>query len=178
MREALPALNERWESRLGQRTDISIGVNSGRAQVGNIGSRRKFKYGAFGTTVNLASRVQGATKHLGASMLASRATVGGAGAEFAFRRLATVRTVNIAEPVELFELVADRSVSWNDLRLRYEDALQHFENGRFIEAMGQLGKLVADFPHDEPTRRLLQRTVGYLGQSPASFNPVWDLDGK
>ena len=58
MRACLPELNDRWQSRLGERTDISIGINSGRAQVGNIGSRRKFKYGAFGTTVNQASRVQ------------------------------------------------------------------------------------------------------------------------
>lgn len=178
MRETLPALNERWQARLGQVTDISIGINSGRAQVGNIGSRRKFKYGAFGTTVNLASRVQSATKFLGTSILASRATVEQAGMEYAFRRLATVRTVNIAEPVELYELESRPTATWQLLRTRYEEALRLFEAGNCVEAMAGLGGLLADFPADEPTRRLLQRNVACLGKPPESFSPVWELDAK
>lgn len=178
MRRRLPALSDVWKERLGQPTEISIGINSGLAQVGNIGSRRKFKYGAFGTTVNLASRIQGATKHLGASILASQSTVQAAKGDFAFRRLAAVRTVNIADPVELYEMVPDRTPAWDDLRTRYEAAYALFEKGRFIEAMGQLGKLFADFPNDDPTRKLLQRNVAMLGTPPEAFDPVWNLDAK
>lgn len=178
MRRRLPALSDVWKERLGQPTEISIGINSGLAQVGNIGSRRKFKYGAFGTTVNLASRIQGATKHLGASILASQSTVQAAKGDFAFRRLAAVRTVNIADPVELYEMVPDRTPAWDDLRTRYEAAYALFERGRFIEAMGQLGKLFADFPNDDPTRKLLQRNVAMLGTPPEAFDPVWNLDAK
>ena len=54
MRRSLPEVNARWQERLGESTEITIGINTGLAQVGNIGSRRKFKYGAFGTTVNQA----------------------------------------------------------------------------------------------------------------------------
>ena len=74
MRAELADFNKRWEPRLGEATGISIGINSGPAQVGNIGSLRKFKYGALGHTVNLASRVQGANKHLRTSLLITRAT--------------------------------------------------------------------------------------------------------
>jgi adenylate cyclase len=178
MRRRLPALSDAWQERLGQPTEISIGINSGLAQVGNIGSRRKFKYGAFGTTVNLASRIQGATKHLGASILASHSTVQAAKGDFAFRRLATVRTVNIIEPVELYEMVPERTPAWDDLRKRYELAYSLFERGRFVEAMGHLGKLFADFPNDDPTRKLLQRNVAMLGTPQGSFDPVWNLDAK
>lgn len=178
MRRRLPALSEQWQERLGQPTEISIGINSGLAQVGNIGSRRKFKYGAFGTTVNLASRIQGATKHIGASILVANSTVQAAKGDFAFRRLAAVRTVNIADPVELYEMVPDRTPAWDDLRTRYDSAYVLFESGRFIEAMGQLGKLFADFPNDEPTRKLLQRNVAMLGAPAGSFDPVWNLDAK
>jgi len=38
---------------------VSIGVNTGPARVGNVGSAVKFKYGALGDTVNMGSRVQG-----------------------------------------------------------------------------------------------------------------------
>ena len=67
MRGGLPELNRRWEGRLGKAIGLGIGINSGAALVGNTGSRQKFKYGPLGHTVNLASRVEGATKHLGVS---------------------------------------------------------------------------------------------------------------
>ena len=49
-------------------------MNTGPAQVGNTGTARKFKYGPLGHTVNLASRVQGATKHFKSRMLITEGT--------------------------------------------------------------------------------------------------------
>ena len=43
---------------------FGLGLNTGVARVGNTGTQRKFKYGPLGNSVNLASRVQGATKYL------------------------------------------------------------------------------------------------------------------
>ena len=51
---SLPEVNKSWEPRLGEPVRLGIGINTGQAQVGNVGSRLKFKYGALGTTVNLA----------------------------------------------------------------------------------------------------------------------------
>ncbi len=48
---------------------LGIGINTGVARVGNTGSQHKFKYGPLGNTVNLASRVQGATKYLKCRLL-------------------------------------------------------------------------------------------------------------
>lgn len=178
MRAQLPIVNQRWQSRLGEPTEVSIGINSGLAQVGNIGSTRKFKYGALGTTVNLASRVQGATKHLGVPLLVTRSTAAKLPADFAIRRLCQVRTVNIDEPVELCELASEPAANWPALKRRYEEALGLFEAARFFEAMALLGGLVAEYPNDEPTRRLLQRNVQCLSQSAEKFDRVWTLDSK
>ncbi len=70
----LADLNERWESKLGEPIRLGIGINTGVARVGNTGSRRKFKYGPLGDTVNVASRVQGATKYFTANLLVTQAT--------------------------------------------------------------------------------------------------------
>lgn len=178
MRACLPELNERWQTRLGERTDVSIGINSGRAQVGNIGSRRKFKYGAFGTTVNQASRVQGAAKQVGVSLLVTRSTVSLLEGIFALRRLWTVKTVNIDEPIELFELSDGTNSRWPMLKAKYEESLARFEEGLYYDAMTIVGSLIAEFPQDEPTRRLLQRVVNALGQPAGTVESVWVLDGK
>jgi adenylate cyclase len=177
MREKLPAVNARWRAKLGEETDIAIGLHSGAAQVGNIGSRRKYKYGALGTTVNLASRIQGATKYVGASLLASEATVRRADPSLAFRRLCTIRTVNIQEPVAICELCDKPTERWRTLTHDYESALRSFEQQQWEAARTTLAKLQSEFPEDEPAEILRNRMKSVESASP-EFDSVWNLGGK
>src|SRR5207302_3809188 len=112
MLDALRELNQRWEKSLGEPINLGIGVNTGIAQVGNTGTHHKFKYGALGNTVNLASRVQGATKHLKTKLLITGATHARLGTGFDARRLCRVRVVNIHEPVDLYELPPPGHPCW------------------------------------------------------------------
>jgi adenylate cyclase len=124
MQEQLPKLNERWQSFLGEPMGLGIGINSGVARVGNTGSARKFKYGALGSTVNVASRVQGATKYLKTSLLITGSVHAQLTAEFDTRQLCMARVVNIAEPVDLYELVGRITPAWLELKMGYEEALK------------------------------------------------------
>ena len=83
--------------------------------MGNTGTRSKFKYGPLGNTVNLASRVQGATKYLNAQLLITGATREQLDPGFAVRRLSLVQTVNIKTPVDLFEMVPAGQADWPDI---------------------------------------------------------------
>ncbi len=65
---------------------LGVGVNTGIALVGNTGSRVKFKYGPMGPAVNLASRVEDATKQLGVSILLTESTHRQLDDSFASRR--------------------------------------------------------------------------------------------
>jgi adenylate cyclase len=178
MREGLAEFNVRWEPRLGEATGISIGVNSGPAQVGNIGSRRKIKYGAFGPTVNLASRVQGATKLVGSPLLVTKRTADFLGGAFPLRRICTATTVNIAEPVDFYELPAAADAAWSKLKDQYEQALGLFEQAQFRQAMALLINLAGDYSSDVPTMNLLQRSMALFQNPPAKFDPVWHLKAK
>ncbi len=157
---------------------IGVGVNTGPARVGNTGSRHKFKYGPLGNTVNLASRVQGATKYLKCKLLITGATQAKLDDGFATRRLCRVRVVNIAEPVSLYELVPDDSAGWPEAKAEYEKALEEFENRRFSAAARILGNWRLEHPGDGPALLLLSRAVQCMVEEPAPFDPVWVLPGK
>ncbi|MCF7962587.1 MAG: GAF domain-containing protein [Pirellula sp.] len=179
MRQTLPAINQRWQARLGELTDISIGIHTGSAKVGNIGSRRKFKYGALGTTVNLTSRIQGATKFVGGSVLASGSTMTRSNRSFDARRICTIRTINIAESVDVYELCEVPCPEWDSLKLNYEQALADFERQEFMAAKETLMGIIRHHPDDIPTQRLLERlSIAAAAGRATSFDPVWNLSGK
>jgi adenylate cyclase len=173
----LPKLNQEWEALLGEPMSFGIGINSGPARVGNTGTRRKFKYGPLGNTVNLASRVQGATKYLKTGLLITGDTRKQLDAEFAVRRLAQVQAVNIETPVDLFELVPVHRPHWSDVKPRYETALQLFEARHLMGAAEILGSLITQYGAQGPELALMARTMGCLLE-PGKWKKVWDLPGK
>lgn len=176
MVDALPALNDRWRDEVGEPIDFGIGINSGAVQVGNAGSQRKFKYSPLGNAVNLASRVQGATKYLHSRLLITGATARQLDDTLALRKVCDVRVVNIAEAVPLVEVLALPDQS--PLRRTYGLALAAFEQKRFRSAARLLTELLDQFPEDGPTLMLLSRVVQALIHGPEPEHPIWTLPGK
>lgn len=177
MFKRLPEIDRKWEPIIGRPTKVGIGLNTGPVRVGNTGSRIKFKYGPLGHSVNLASRVQGATKYLMCPMLITGTTHKLIGDDFTGRRLCDIRVVNIEEPVPIYELrdsCADASVN---LMRPYEQALKHFEYGNFRKTIGVLANILNDWPEDGPSLLLLSRAVEAI-TSAEEFSPVWELPGK
>lgn len=168
-------LRERWASRISNPFALGIGVSTGIAQAGNVGSRQKFKYGVLGNTVNLGSRLQDATKQLGVDCIAEAVSVRGAGWAARARRLTKLQVSGIEGVVEAFEIVPEESAEWLQLKSAYELALGEFENGRFAEATSSLGILLQDFPNDKPTQLLLERAVNELRQPTLPFTGVHKL---
>jgi adenylate cyclase len=178
MIDLLPKLNVRWQPTLQEAMGLGVGINTGTARVGNVGTARKFKYGPLGNTVNLASRVQGATKYLKTRLLITQATQALLDASFLTRRLCRVRVVNIQEPVDLYELVVPGQHGLPDLKVEYEKALAEFEKKHFRSAARILGPLVAEHLNDGPSLVLMSRAVNALVLDSSDFDPVWELPGK
>ena len=169
-------IDARWQRIIGCPTRFGIGISSSRARVGNTGSARKFKYGPLGSGVNLASRVQGATKYLKVPVLITGSTRDLLDDSFLVRRLCRVRLVNIAEPVDLYEV--DCGGDRQEMFGEYAAALDAFDAGDFSTAAKLLGSLLVTWPGDGPALVLLSRAVDCMIREPVEFSAVWDLPGK
>jgi adenylate cyclase len=178
MLTALPSLNSRWQEVLGGPTDVGVGVNTGRAQVGNTGLRFKFQYGPMGNTVNLASRVQGLTKYLKCPVLTTRATRERLGDGFLARRVVRARVVNIVEPVDLYEVEAAGVERRRQFFAESEAALEALEAGDFALAAHRAGILLLDHRGDGPLLLTLSRASTALVQDGRGFDAVWAPPGK
>lgn len=180
--ESLIALNEKWQPIVGAETRVGIGVNTGSALVGNIGTHRKFKYGPLGTCVNLASRVQGATKYLKTSLLITGNTAKHLPETYRCRRLCQVKVVNISEPVDLYELHGKGiDVVWSDFAEKYETALYLYEKNDQAESLAVISRLLVEDRTDRPSVQLMNRVSDVLKNEDSpdyKFSHIWELAGK
>lgn len=103
----MPRLNERWQAAIGSPLSIGIGVHVGEAMVGNTGSSQRLKYGPLGFAVNLASRIQGATKSLGVPLLVSEAVRTRIEGAMPAECVGTAPMAGVQQEVQLYRLTAD-----------------------------------------------------------------------
>ena len=82
-----------------------MGVHTGDAVVGNLGSTVRMEYTAIGDTVNVASRLEGETKYLNCVIAASAEVVRAAGGKVETGIHDTIRVKGRVEPVEVFEIL-------------------------------------------------------------------------
>jgi adenylate cyclase len=110
MREAMKGLQPRLRELGAPAMSLRIGVHSGPAIVGNMGSDLRFEYTALGDTVNLASRLEGANKAYGTSILLSGATAQALGGLVRLRRVDLARVKGKTVPVDIFTPCADARI--------------------------------------------------------------------
>ncbi|MGH7353775.1 MAG: adenylate/guanylate cyclase domain-containing protein [Candidatus Rokuibacteriota bacterium] len=104
MQEAMAEINAAHVARELPPFEMGIGINSGEAVVGNIGSEQRAKYAVVGSAVNIASRVEGST--VGGQILISAATLERIGDLAEVGPPIPVRVKGLAEPLVLHELHA------------------------------------------------------------------------
>ncbi|MBI5275659.1 MAG: adenylate/guanylate cyclase domain-containing protein [Burkholderiales bacterium] len=101
MQEAMHRLQPRFQEMGVEKLAMRVGVHSGPAIVGNMGSDLRFDYTALGDTVNLASRLEGANKPYGTPILVSASTAAQLRGKVRLRLVDRVRVKGKSIPVEI-----------------------------------------------------------------------------
>jgi adenylate cyclase len=163
MLASLPSVGEEWANVIHTELRVGIGVHTGIAQVGNAGSSRKVKYGPRGPNVNLASRVEAATKELGVPFVATQATVDLVTDEFAINRICRAQLPGLPQALDLYAVDLSQSDTVKHAWQTYANALQQFEQGNF-EVVADILSSIEEESSNVPRRFLMDRANNELGR--------------
>jgi adenylate cyclase len=174
MMRKLPELQEKWKASGRPVLDIGIGINTGPASVGNMGSALRYGYTAMGDAVNLAARLEGLNKEYSTHILVSETThASAAGQEFLFRELDLIRVKGKKKPVTIYELLGYR-----DGAAEFDGLVELFTEGRNLymqrdweQARYLFEKILERWPDDGPARIFLSRCFEFIIEGP---DPEWD----
>ena len=182
----LKEMQEKWSAEGKPVLDIGVGLSTGIASVGNMGSALRYGYTALGDTVNLSARLEGLNKEYATHILLSEATY--AVVEdplLIFRELDLIRVKGKLQPIRLYELVASRGTPEGDAP-DMEERLELFTLGRacYRERRWQDAQIIFEkiserWPEDGPARMYLNRCKEYFVAGPdANWDGVYVMTHK
>jgi len=187
MMQRVRELQKKWEAEGKPKLDIGIGLNSGVASVGNMGSSLRYGYTALGDTVNLSSRLEGLNKDYGTHVIVNESTYAAVKDDgFLFRELDVIRVKGKLQPVTIYELVGklselQRDLAFPDLQLRlrqFAEARHHYHERRWSQAQRAFQEIL-DHSNDGPSRLYWKRCQEYLFEEPPnSWDGVFTMTHK
>ena len=187
MLERVASLRAEFPELLGVRSlpisfDIRIGIATGDALVGSIGSELMMSYTVMGDTVNLASRLEGANKVYGNRILVSEATVAGAATAIETREIDRVVLLGQTEPQAVFEIMGRKGElipAQVELRTRFSEGLAAYRARRWDEALRAFAAALESVPNDGPSMTFIKRIDSLMKTPPGEdWDGSWRLEQK
>jgi len=155
---ALIQKNKEWSAKYGTEMTCRMGINTGEALVGNMGSDNRMNYTAFGDCVNVASRLEGVNKFFGTRICVSKAVfVALPKGTFVSRKLAKVKVSGKNMATSIFEIRGDYTATTPLQFQRYEAALKAFKNRNFSGAQNLITEAITMCPTDKASLHLQDR---------------------
>ena len=175
--QTLAARQEFFREKYGFLLLTRIGLNTGYAVVGNMGSSKRFDYTMLGDSVNLAARLEGLNKQFGTYLMCSEAALAQARrfGEINARKLAVVAVVGKKEAVTVYEpMTAEAYAAGAAVVAQFDTARELFYKGEFDAALAIFEPLAA---HDQPSAHYRDQAQFFLRNS-NDWKGVWIAGSK
>ena len=175
MTDRVRELQKKWKAEGKPHLDIGIGLNTGMASAGNMGSALPYGYTALGDAVNLSSRLEGLNKDYGTHIIVNESTYQAAkDSGFVFRELDLIRVKGKLQPVTIWELigrVGEDTVYGTAEAVRSRVELFQRARARSCQRQWQAAQeafqeILDQWPDDGPSRAYWKRCQEYLFEEP------------
>jgi adenylate cyclase len=176
MFQVLQILNTRRAAEGKGAIRIGVGIGTGTVITGNIGSPKRMDFTVIGDPVNLAARIEAATKTYGADILVCDTTLSRLSTSPRVRRVDVVRMRGQTRPTELWELLAHRPDVPDVAIDGYARGFDAYAAGRWQDAMRCFEVVLAVRGDDRPAALMLDRCRRFSTAPPENWDGVADLE--
>jgi class 3 adenylate cyclase len=163
-----------------EKCDFRIGIATGEALVGSIGSDVMMSYTVMGDVVNLASRLEGANRTYGTRNLVSEPTIAGAGDAVEIREIDRVVVSGHNHSEVIFEILGrsgELTPQKITARNRYQEGLAAYREQRWQDARRAFNAALEAVPGDGPSVALLRRIESLEADPPSrNWDAAWRID--
>jgi adenylate cyclase len=179
MIEELKQLNAMWSQQGRLPLAIGIGINHGPVLVGNIGASQRKEFTVMGDAVNLASRLESATKQFHATLLIGESVRHLLDNSFVVRTSGMVVVKGKTRPVRVYEVFGIGRAAGMAWAMRYEEAFNLFLVRQFEMARVGFEECLAERPDDHSAKLYRDTCVRFIAEPPPDdWNGVLVLKEK
>jgi adenylate cyclase len=174
MQQRLAELRRGWSSQGRPLLNMRIGMCTGPAVVGNMGSKSRMDYTMMGDTVNTAARLEGVNKVYGIYSLISESTFRGLDESILTREIDSIKVVGKTEPVSIYEIIgytAEANQKTVETLSRYASGLSAYRQQKWGRAASFFKAALNLSPDDGPSKAMIKRCLELKTNPPGA---TWD----
>lgn len=174
----LDILNKKLQKENKPIIDIGIGLNSGMAVVGEMGSIGRSDYTVIGDSINLGARLESLCKYYGSKLNISNFTKKRLTKDYTFRFLDLVTVKGKSEPIEIWQVIDDKEPTKEikEELERYHEAIKLYKESQFEKALTIFESIENSQykTNDKIYKIYIQRCKEYIENPPKDFNGVYE----